>query len=284
MNNKVISSKDSNIAPAIDVNQENFILGEAVTKSLSYNSPVLLVSLISVLLLPTENAFANEYGIFAGRTASLMHPLTMGLLFGTSLYSGYLGLQWRRLRGLSDEIKTLQKQGPILSNGELAKFPLSDSISKMEEKLRLEDELSDTNDTVLLKNDLIALKNSMELDSKVNNLVATRKKLQNAKLKDKHEMSGSILLGVGVSVAILGAFNTYMRAGKLFPGPHLYAGMACTILWAVAASLSPSMAKGNNTARSAHIALNSINVVLFGWQVVSGIPILLKVIEKTSWP
>jgi hypothetical protein len=28
-----------------------------------------------------------------------------------------------------------------------------------------------------------------------------------------------------------------MRAGKLFPGPHLYAGMAITGLWAAAAAL-----------------------------------------------
>jgi len=28
-----------------------------------------------------------------------------------------------------------------------------------------------------------------------------------------------------------------MRAGKLFPGPHLFAGMAITGLWAIAAAL-----------------------------------------------
>ena len=75
-----------------------------------------------------------------------------------------------------------------------------------------------------------------------------------------------------------------MRAGKLFPGPHLYAGMGVTILWAVAASLVPAMQKGNDTARSLHIALNSINVALFAWQVVTGFDIMVKVFEKTSWP
>jgi Protein of unknown function (DUF4079) len=44
------------------------------------------------------------------------------------------------------------------------------------------------------------------------------------------------------------------------------------------------MIKGNDTARTVHIGANIAGLGLFGWQVVSGIPILLKVIEKTSWP
>jgi hypothetical protein len=63
-------------------------------------------------------------------------------------------------------------------------------------------------------------------------------------LREKHYLTGSVLLGVGVTVSILGAFNTFMRAEKLFPGPHLYAGMAVTILWAIAAALVPPMQKG----------------------------------------
>ena len=58
-----------------------------------------------------------------------------------------------------------------------------------------------------------------------------------------------------------------MRAGKLFPGPHLYAGMAITGLWAASAALVPAMQKGNESARTAHIVLNSITILLFGWQV-----------------
>jgi hypothetical protein len=96
-----------------------------------------LLTLGAVLLLPTQEAFAggSEYGILAGRTASMLHPVTMLLLFATSVYSGYLGLQWRRLRGLSDEIKDLQQQAPRLSTG-LATFPLSASISALNEKLK----------------------------------------------------------------------------------------------------------------------------------------------------
>ena len=39
------------------------------------------------------------------------------------------------------------------------------------------------------------------------------------------------------------------------------------MLWALAASLTPAMQKGNDTARSLHIALNTINILLFVTQV-----------------
>lgn len=254
-------------------------IDEMDLSSFELPSSALLISL-STLLIPYQEAMANEYGIFAGRTASMLHPVTMLMLFLTSVYSGYLGLQWRRLRGISDEIKDYQKQLPVLSSGQ-ATYPLSDKIKSINEQIQ-----STTDSSLLstLNNDLSKLKNALDIDTKIGELQATRKQLQSADLKDKHSTTGSYLLGAGVTVSLLGAFNTYMRAGKLFPGPHLYAGMGCTILWAVAAALVPAMQKGNDTARSLHIALNTINVSLFAWQVVTGFDIMVKVWEKTSWP
>ena len=166
------------------------------------------------------------------KTASLIHPATMFALFGTSLYAGITGLQWRRLRGLFDEIKAAQKQGPMLSSG-LAKFPIADSIAQINTEISA---LSEGDEKIaILQKDITLLEGASTLDAQIAELTATRKKLQGAKLKDKHEVA-LILQGAGITVAVLGAFNTYMRAGKLFPGPHLYAGMAVTILWAVAAS------------------------------------------------
>mmetsp|Transcript_6497 Transcript_6497/g.14042 ORF Transcript_6497/g.14042 Transcript_6497/m.14042 type:complete len:138 (-) Transcript_6497:371-784(-) len=135
-----------------------------------------------------------------------------------------------------------------------------------------------------LQRDLALVKGAFALDAQIAQLSATRKDLLGKNLKDKHQTTGSILLGVGVTVSVMGAFNTYMRAGKLFPGPHLYAGMAITILWAVAAALVPAMQKGNKAARVAHIGANVVNIALFASQIPTGIEIALKVIEKTSWP
>jgi hypothetical protein len=46
----------------------------------------------------------------------------------------------------------------------------------------------------------------------------------------------------------------------------------------------PAMQKGNDTARAVHIGANLAGIGLFAWQVTSGIPILLKVVELTKWP
>jgi len=248
-----------------------------------------LLGALATVFLPVEGAFANEYGIFAGRTASMLHPVTMFALFATSVYSGYLGLQWRRLRGLSDEIKALSSQLPLLSSGP-AKYPVSDMIAAINVEiatLQSATELPTANGAqrlAALQKDVTLLKGASEVDAKIKALTDTRKSLQTANLRDKHWATGSWLLGAGVTVSLLGAFNTYMRAGKLFPGPHLYAGMGVTILWATAAALVPAMQKGNEAARIGHIALNTVNVGLFAWQVVTGFDIAVKVWEKTSFP
>lgn len=44
------------------------------------------------------------------------------------------------------------------------------------------------------------------------------------------------------------------------------------------------MQKGNDTARSLHIGLNAVNVGLFLWQVPTGLEIVWKVLEFTTFP
>lgn len=56
------------------------------------------------------------------------------------------------------------------------------------------------------------------------------------------------------------------------------------MLWAGAAALVPAMQKGSETARNLHIALNALNVLLFVWQIPTGIDIVFKVFEFTKWP
>ena len=111
-----------------------------------------------------------------------------------------------------------------------------------------------------------------------------RKALVAGGFRDKHSNWGSLLLALGVAIAIEGPLNTYIRTGKLFPGPHLYAGAGIVVLWAAAAALTPQMQKGNDTARSLHIALNSVNLLLFAWQIPTGLEIVGKVFEFTQWP
>ena len=54
--------------------------------------------------------------------------------------------------------------------------------------------------------------------------IQERKELIKGSYRDKHFNAGSILLGFGVFEAVGGGLNTWLRTGKLFPGPHLFAG------------------------------------------------------------
>jgi hypothetical protein len=122
------------------------------------------------------------------------------------------------------------------------------------------------------------------VQSQIDALTEERKALMAEQPREKHFNWGSLLLALGVAIGVEGPVNTYLRTGKLFPGPHLYAGAGIVVLWAVAAACVPQMQKGNDTARSVHIGLNAINMALFAWQVPTGLEIVGKVFQFTQWP
>ncbi|OIW21142.1 hypothetical protein TanjilG_29798 [Lupinus angustifolius] len=196
-------------------------------------------------------AVGGEFGILEGRTFALIHPIVLGGLFFYTLWTGYLGWQWRRVRTTQNEINELKKQvkpTAVTPDGTPVEAPPS------------------------------------PVQLKIKQLSEERKELVKGSYRDRHFNAGSILLGFGVLEAIGGGLNTWLRTGKLFPGPHLFAGSAITVLWALAAALVPPMQRGNETARNLHIALNALNVALFVWQIPTGIEIVLKVFEFTKWP
>jgi hypothetical protein len=107
-----------------------------------------------------------------------------------------------------------------------------------------------------------------------------KKELIKGRYNVKHYQIGSVLLGVMVVGAIGGMAVTYINNGKLFVGPHLIAGLGMTALIAMSASLSPFMQKGQNWARFTHIALNVVLLGLFGWQAVTGVEIVQRIVSK----
>ncbi|HAA28797.1 MAG TPA: DUF4079 domain-containing protein [Cyanobacteria bacterium UBA8553] len=107
-----------------------------------------------------------------------------------------------------------------------------------------------------------------------------KKELIKGKYNVKHYQIGSVLLALMVIGAIAALAVTYINNGKLFVGPHLLAGLGMTALIAVSASLSPFMQKGQNWARFTHIALNVVLLGLFGWQAVTGVEIVQRIISK----
>ena len=108
----------------------------------------------------------------------------------------------------------------------------------------------------------------------------TRKELVKKKFGEKHHQVGSILLALMVVGNIGGMAVTYINNGKLFVGPHLLAGLGMTGLIAVSASLVPLMQKGNGLARTTHVSLNIVLLSLFGWQAVTGMQIVQKIVDR----
>ena len=110
----------------------------------------------------------------------------------------------------------------------------------------------------------------------------TRKELIKKKFGERHHKMGSILLAFMILGSLGGMAGTYINNGKLFVGPHLLAGLGMTGMIAVSASLVPYMQKGNELARLTHISLNITLLGLFGWQAVSGMQIVQKILERMS--
>lgn len=234
-------------------------------------APVSAAAVAALLLLPADAALAvgGELGILEGRSFALLHPLIMGGLFAYTLWAGYLGWQWRRVRTVQDEINALKKQ---LKPAADAATPAAVGAG------------ADSSSTTTPPPPAAASKSPSPAEARIEELTDERKALLKGSFRDRHFNAGSLLLGLGVLESVGGALNTWFRTGKLFPGPHLFAGAAITVLWAAAAALVPAMQKGDETARSLHIALNAVNVLLFVWQIPTGLEIVGKVFEFTTWP
>lgn len=107
-----------------------------------------------------------------------------------------------------------------------------------------------------------------------------KKALIKGKFNVRHYQIGSLLLALMVITTLIGMGVTYINNGKLFVSSHLLAGLGMTGLIATSAALSPLMQKGQNWARFTHIALNVVLLGLFGWQAITGVQIVQKILSK----
>ena len=186
--------------------------------------------------------------------------MVMALMYDASAFQAAVtGFQWRQLREIGGRVTELKAEQKTVAAEIEALEAKEGAIVPAAHRER-----------------------AAELAAKIDALSATRKELAGANLRDKHYQVGSVLLGLGTSFAIEGPVNTFMRANKLFPGPHLYAGAGVVVSWAMAASLVPLMAKGKESARIAHISFNVLALGLFTWQIPTGWEITQKVIANTS--
>jgi len=193
---------------------------------------------------------------------SLAHPAMMAIVYGSSAWAAFTGWQWRRLREIGTQISDLKEQQKPMKT-KLAAAAAEDADHPPDASLT---------------------RAVADLQTQIDELTATRKELAEGSFRDKHYQVGALVLGLGTSFAIEGPVNTFMRANKLFPGPHLYAGAGIVVCWAMAASLVPLMQKGKDAARTAHIAFNVLALGLFTWQIPTGWEITQKVIKFTKFP
>lgn len=81
---------------------------------------------LSCVIKQDALAVGGEFGLLEGRSFALIHPIVMGGLFFYTLYAGYLGWQWRRVRTIQTEINELKKEVkpiPVTPDGTPAEPP-----------------------------------------------------------------------------------------------------------------------------------------------------------------
>lgn len=108
-----------------------------------------------------------------------------------------------------------------------------------------------------------------------------KKELIKGRFATRHHQIGSIFLALIVMGAIGGITVTYINSGKIAIGPHLFVGLAIVGLVSTSAALVPFMQK-HPWVRSVHVSLNLVLLGLFGWQAITGVQIVQKIVSQMT--
>lgn len=141
----------------------------------------------------SASAAGPDWGIFEGRSLSLLHPIMMASMAIFSVSTALLGFQWRRQRTLGDEISALKKTMPNLNGA-----------SSLKEALAAAEGAESGVDASYVA----SLKAALPTESQVAELTKERKDLASAGPRDKHFNQGSLLFFLGITFAIEVCFNT----------------------------------------------------------------------------
>ena len=106
-----------------------------------------------------------------------------------------------------------------------------------------------------------------------------KRMLVKQKFGQRHHQLGALLLALmaTASIGVLGV--EYINSGEIYVVPHTLVGLSMTVLMASAAAFAPLMTKGENWARYAHVMIALIITTLFGWQVITGVEIILSIVN-----
>lgn len=100
------------ISSKLNVQTPQKLFDQNIINTTLKNTSLSLTAITFPFLLEPNHALAvgGEFGILEGRTFALIHPIVLGGFFFYTLYAGYLGWQWRRVRTTQNEINELKKQ------------------------------------------------------------------------------------------------------------------------------------------------------------------------------
>ena len=154
--------------------------------SLSLPSVATSTAAFWSLTATVASAAGPDWGIFEGRTGSLLHPITMLGLLALSISTAILGFNWRRQRTIGDEISALKKTLPDLGGAK--------SVSEALEAVKA----AETVDSAMVNK----LQAAIPIQSEIDALTAERKELSQGNNRDKHFSQGALLAFLGTAFAI----------------------------------------------------------------------------------
>ena len=108
-----------------------------------------------------------------------------------------------------------------------------------------------------------------------------RKAMIPQRFGQRHARLGVWIVALTLLGAAGGMVVTYLNNGKLIVGPHLIVGGSVAAMVMATASLGPALQKGQDWARGLHVGLNGLILFLFGWQAITGIAIVTKLLSES---
>lgn len=154
--------------------------------SVSVPAVPAMTAAIWAALSTSASAAGPDWGIFEGRTGSLLHPVMMFGMLALSVSTAFLGFDWRRQRTIGDDINALKKQLPDLGGA----ATVADALATAK--------AAETPDNAYIAK----LQSATSVESEIKELQAERKELSAKGPKDKHFSQGALLAFLGTAFAI----------------------------------------------------------------------------------
>lgn len=99
--------------------------------------------------------------------------------------------------------------------------------------------------------------------------------------KYHHKLAAALTFLTTLSM-FTGMYNTYLRSGRLYPGPHMYGGFVFLLLITANASLVPWF-KDFVRIRVVHRSIGFCVIGMAIWQAWTGLPVMKSVYQTIPW-